>query len=104
MRPTLALTEPHAGKNASLSRILIGGHDCGTGLNAESLSVVADFEIDGIKAGENLASKFKPASAGVWELKLATPIAKLESGKLAISVKDRQGNATRIERTFSVGE
>jgi hypothetical protein len=103
-RPTLALTEPQAGKNGPLSRILIGLHDCGTGLDMGSLSILADFDLDGVKAGDNLASKFKPASPGVWELKLPTPITQLASGRLTISVKDRQGNATRIERTFSVAE
>jgi hypothetical protein len=33
---------------------------------------------------------------------LKEPIAALEKGKLTVSVKDRQGNTSRIERTFSV--
>jgi hypothetical protein len=55
-RPTLTLTSPSAGKNGTLSRLLIGMHDYGTGLDLESLSVMADFEVDGVAAGENLAS------------------------------------------------
>jgi hypothetical protein len=39
----------------------------------------------------------------VWELKLGKPITDLAKGKLTVSVKDRQGNVSRIERTFSVG-
>jgi hypothetical protein len=38
----------------------------------------------------------------VWELRLAKPLTALERGQLAVSVRDRQGNLSRIERTFSV--
>ena len=51
---------------------------------------------------ENLAPKFKEVNRGVWELKLARPIDRLPKGKLTVSVRDRQGNVSRIERTFSV--
>jgi hypothetical protein len=63
--------------------------------------VVADFSSDGVSAGENLAKKFQPRTPGVWELKLAKPITDLPKGTLSVSIKDRQGNVSRIERTFS---
>jgi hypothetical protein len=69
-----------------------------------SFQVVADFPVNGAAAGDNLAAKFKPASTGVWELTLDKPLAALQSGKLTVSIKDRQGNTTRLERTFSVGK
>jgi hypothetical protein len=103
-RPTLTLTYPRAGANPTLSRILVGMHDYDTGLDVSSLQVVADFPVDGIAAGQNLAAKLKPKSEGVWELALATPLSALPKGKLTVSVKDRQGNTSRIERTFSVGK
>ena len=53
-------------------------------------------------AGKNLAAKFKPKTQGAWELELATPLARLPRGKLTVSVKDRQGNESKIERTFSI--
>lgn len=102
-RPTLALTYPAAGANAELSRILVGMHDFGSGLKQESFRVVADFAIDEQPAGTNLASRFQQRSSGVWELRLAKPIAQLEKGKLTVSVADRQGNVAQIERTFTVG-
>jgi len=101
-RPTLALTYPKTGTNGALTRIVVGMHDYDTGLNAESFSVTADFEINGIKPGENLASKFKDKGEGVRELTLSTPIKELKRGTLIVSIKDKQGNATRIERVFSV--
>jgi hypothetical protein len=101
-RPTLTLTEPRAGVNPSLPRILVGMYDRDTGLNVDSFQVLADFAVDGVGPGENLAPRFKPKADGVWELVLAKPIVDPTKGKLTVSVKDRQGNVTRIERTFSV--
>jgi hypothetical protein len=37
-------------------------------------------------------------------MKLARPVTELSKGRITASVKDRQGNVSRIERTFSVGK
>jgi len=103
-RPTLTLTYPRAGRNEKLTRILVGMHDYFTGLDMDSFSIVADFAIDGVAAGDNLAGKFQSVSEGVWELRLSKPITELPEGKIEVSVLDRQGNTSRIERTFSVGK
>ena len=100
--PTLTMTYPSAGANAKMDRILVGMCDAYAGLDAKSFSVMADIAIDGVAAGENLASRFKQISPGVWEMKLTTPLANLPKALLTASVKDRQGNISRIERTFSV--
>jgi len=102
-RPTLTLTHPRAGANDSLTRILVGMHDYDTGLDLDTFRVVADFEIDGVPAGQNLAAKLQTSTPGVWEWKLSRPVPPLAKGKLDVSVRDCQGNMTRIERTFSVG-
>ncbi len=102
-RPTLTITEPAAGRSARLNRILIGMHDYYSGLDEASFQVRADFAVNGLKPGENLAPRFQRKTQGVWELKLREPIAALPSGTLVVSVKDRQGNETRIERTIRVG-
>jgi hypothetical protein len=101
-RPTLTVTYPRAGANEPLTRLLVGTYDYGTGLDMDSFRVVADFPLDGAPAGENLASRFQPKADGVWEFALTQPLAELPRGKLIVSVKDRQGNVTRVERTFSV--
>jgi hypothetical protein len=104
-RPTLALTEPRAGRSsAPLTRMLIGMHDYYAGLDADSFTVTAEFEFDGVAPGENLASRFKPRGDGVWELRLARPIAALSQGVINVAVKDREGNQTRIERVFQIGD
>ena len=102
-RPTLTLTFPAPGANAELSRLLVGMQDYDTGLNLQSFRVVADFAIDRVAAGENPASRFQLKSPGVWELRLSQPIGRLPRGRIEVSVEDNQGNVTRIERMFWVG-
>jgi hypothetical protein len=103
-RPTLTLTSPRAGVNTELTRILVGMSDRDTGLDMDSFQVVADFSIDGLEPGQNLYSKlkFKELPDNRWELQLTRPIKELPNGKLTVSVKDKQGNVSRIERTFAV--
>src|SRR5262249_30406856 len=91
-RPTLTLTSPPAGvARAPVPRVLTGMQDHAPGLDLSSLSVTADFTIDGVKPGENLAAKFAALSGGRWELRLEKPIAALPQGRLSVSVRDRQG-------------
>src|SRR5205814_4210768 len=44
-RPTLALTHPQAGVNEPLTRLLVGMHDYGSGLDLSSFEVKADFSV-----------------------------------------------------------
>jgi hypothetical protein len=103
-RPTLALTHPRAGANGPLTGILVGMYDYDTGLDVDSFSVVADFPVDGAAAGTDLAGRFKALPGSRWELTLARPITELRGGRLTVSVRDRQGNVSRIERTFFVAK
>ena len=98
-RPTLTVTIPSPGVNPPLTRLLIGMYDY-VGLDESSFQVIADFPVEGIAAGGNLASKFRSKDQGVWELPLSAPLT-IERGKLTVSIRDRQGNVTRIERTFT---
>jgi hypothetical protein len=102
-RPTLTVTEPRAGANVPLTRVLVGMHDHYTGIDKDSFRVVADFAVDGVPAGQDLSANFRPLAQGVWELRLAQPVDDLPRGRLTVSVRDRQGNVSRIERTFTVG-
>ncbi len=102
-RPILSLTSPQPGANGPLTRLLIGMHDYDSGLDVDSFEVRADFTVNGLAAGENLASKFQKKSQGVWELKLSSPLKQLPSGTLKVAIRDRQGNWSRIERRFQVG-
>jgi hypothetical protein len=102
-RPTLTLTYPPAGVGAEpLKRILVGMHDYYSGLHMASFTVTADFAIDGVPPGENLAPRFRSLPGNRWEMKLTTPITTLEKGTLKVSIQDREGNVGRIERSFVV--
>ncbi len=101
-RPTLTIAWPQPGKNAPSDRLRIGMTDYGSGLVAESFAVSADLELAGIRAGESLTKRFKETSPGVWELKLDKPLIAIAGAKLTASVKDKQGNESKIVRTFSV--
>lgn len=101
-RPILTVTLPRAGANPPLNRILIGAHDYYSGLDEPSFHITADFVVNGLAPGENLAGHLQPKSQGVWELPLNKPIQSLKRGVLTVAVKDRVGNTARIERTFSI--
>lgn len=101
-RPVLTLTRPAAGSNGPIPRIRLGMHDYDTGLDLATFQVTADFPVDGAAPGTNLAPRFEQVTQGVWEMKLSTAIDALPAGRLAVEIKDRQGNTSRIERLFSV--
>ena len=102
-RPTLALAVPARGDNPPLDRLVIGMYDYGSGLDPATFSVKADCPLDGRPAGAELAPLFRPAASGVWALHLDPPLAARAGARLEVSVKDRQGNLSRIVRRFSVG-
>jgi len=101
-RPILTLTQPREHETKPVERILIGMHDYYTGLDPASFVVLADFEVNGVGSTRNLATQFKEVSPGVWELKLSPPLSKLPEARIAVSIKDKQGNTTSIERNFKV--
>jgi hypothetical protein len=58
--------------------------------------------MDGAASGTELAGKLVKRGEGIWEIKLSRAIERLERGALNVSVKDRQGNVARVERTIRV--
>lgn len=99
-RPTLTIASPAAGENDKLEQISIGLHDSYTGIDRASLRVTLDAPLAGVAAGENLAEKFREAAPGVlvWKLPVAESV---KSGTLTVSVRDQQGNETKIVRRFT---
>ena len=73
-RPVLTLTQPRLGTNPPLEQIIIGAYDYYSGLDVGSLRVTADFEVDGMKPGTNLAEHFVNSGRHVWRLELKNPI------------------------------
>jgi hypothetical protein len=101
-RPTLTLTGITRGQNPPITLIRVGMADYYSGLDQKTFTVIADFPLARVPANQNLAPQFRDAGDGVWEWKLQTPIESLHAGTITISVKDRQGNVSTIERSFSV--
>ena len=73
-----------------------------SGLDLETFQVTADFRIDEIAAGKNLARRFQKLPGGVFELKLNEALIPPVSGTITASVKDYQGNISTVVRTFSL--
>ncbi len=99
-RPTLTLTSPRAGANPPLTHAsssacttMAGSIWIASGSWRTSRSTASI-------AGENLAERFRSVSRGIWEFTPDKPVT-VANGKITVSVNDRQGNLTRIERTFS---
>jgi hypothetical protein len=101
-RPVLTIARPREHESGPVDRILIGMDDYYTGLDPASFIVLADFEVNGKRTTENLAPQFKSLGDGRWELVLDPPLAKVKDARIAVSIRDKQGNTTSIERTFSV--
>ncbi|MFT5523502.1 MAG: hypothetical protein ACI9HK_001449 [Pirellulaceae bacterium] len=101
-RPTLTLTEPAAGSVSDVKRILIGMDDYYTGIVSDSFTVTTDFAVNGIAPGENLGPQFKSVGDGIYELQLNEPLPSGSKRSISVSVKDRQGNITKIDREFIV--
>jgi len=103
-RPTLTLALDEPGKGKSPSRLLIGMHDYDSGIDQASFQVKADFEVAGVAADKDLSPQFKSISDGVWELPLDGSLAGLKTARISVEIKDKQGNASRIERTIALGK
>ena len=102
-RPTLAVSLPRAGQNASpLSQLRVGIADAYTGIAPGSLSIKADIAINGRAAGQELADLAQPAGEGIYTIALAPPVSSVALAHLRVQVADRQGNVTRVNQQFSV--
>ena len=101
-RPTITITEPQAGANKKVSRILIGMADAYTGLDLSTFRVTVDATIDGIKFNENLAGEFQEKSPGIWEWVFDRDLVLHEPTQMVVRVKDKQGNEQKLERIFWV--
>lgn len=99
-RPTVALTLPAPGRNTEFTRIVLGLTDHGTGIDTASLRLTADFPVNGQPAGTNLAFELKSTRKGVYEFALTGTAPK--TGTITIEVADKQGNRTRVTRSFQV--
>lgn len=105
VRPALAVSLPRPGANSSpLTAIRVGVADAYTGIAPGTLSITASVPINGRPAGAQLADLAQPAGAGIYVIALDPPLAAATDAHLYVQVADRQGNLTRVDRKFSVGQ
>ena len=104
LRPVIDISLPSRGRSPMpLSLIRIGLFDYYSGLDLASLSVTADFPVNGQPPGTELAGFFTLSGDHVWTLPLSPPLASLDWGTLTVSILDNSGNLHTVPRTFSIG-
>jgi hypothetical protein len=103
LRPTLSLSLPRAGMSAQpLTLIRLGAFDYYSGLDVNSLSVKTNFQINGRAPGTELASFFEQTGDHIWTMQVHPAITELRGGEITVSIKDKQGNTTKLVRHFGL--
>ena len=102
-RPCLTMTVPHANRNRKpLTRICFATTDGYTGVNKSSIRMTASFPVNGRQPGVELGDLVRFVSDGRFELVLDRPVYRIAEAHIHLSVRDNQGNTTRIDRRFSI--
>ena len=103
LRPTLTVSSPRPGINRRVVDALrVGFADANSGIAPGSLSISADFVVAGRAPGTELADLAVPGDEGVWTIPVVPPIERVTDRHVSASVRDLQGNITRVVQAFSV--
>ncbi|HLH53284.1 MAG TPA: hypothetical protein VKY92_06680 [Verrucomicrobiae bacterium] len=101
IRPTLTISSPRQNQNTQpLTELRIGVADADSGLNTSSLSVTADFPVNGASPGNELSSQGKFVAPGIFSIPLNVPISNLNTQHVTALVADRQGNTNKVTVRF----
>jgi hypothetical protein len=105
IRPALTVDLPRPGLNQGpLNMIRVGVADAYTGIAPGSLSLKADFAVNGRAAGSELVDLAQAVGEGIYSITLTNPLVNQVGAHLFVEVADQQGNLTRIDRQFTVGD
>lgn len=100
-KPVLSLTSSARSSSfRGVSQIRFGAYDNYSGLDRSSLSVKANFAIDGLAAGTELIGRFTEADH-VWTYAFPPLTGRAVNGErptLTVLARDLRGNESRIER------
>ncbi len=103
LKPTLTVSAPRPGTNTPpVSLVQVGAADANSGIDPASLSVTADFSVAGRGPGAELFDLAQPAGDGIWTIPLSPVLGPGFAGTVSASVRDRQGNVTRVACRFEV--
>jgi hypothetical protein len=101
LKPTVHVDVPRAGQlTEALTRIRFGLADATSGVNLSTLSVVASFDVGCQTAPQQMAQLAVEVDDGIYEIQLPSSVRNATRGWVQVSVEDRQGNVTRVDRTF----
>jgi hydrazine synthase alpha subunit-like protein len=104
LKPTVAVSLPRPRANdAPVSTIRFGLADGDSGIDLSTLSVRADFVVNGLAAGSELASLAQPNGDSIWSIALSPVLTDGWNRHVHVEVRDMQGNVARVDRAFSVG-
>ena len=102
-RPTLTISSPRQNRNVTpLTELRIGVADAYSGISNGTLSVKADFAVNGSTPGTELVSQGSFASPGIFSIPLQSPITNSPSRHVTASVADGQGNTNTLRVRFWV--
>lgn len=105
LKPTLDVSIPRPGTNGlPISEIRFGIADAHTGINLPTLSVTSDISLAGRSPGQELSDLAQSVADGVYSIPLGQAIPDVTDAHVFVQVKDQQGNITRADREFSVGQ
>jgi len=105
LRPALTVQQPRRGLNAgSVDVLRLGMADANSGIDQASLSISADFTVEGRPAGNELADLAAIESPGVYVIPLSEPLAPMAEAHLFVAVADQQGNISRVSLGFATVE
>jgi hypothetical protein len=104
LKPVVTVSLPRPRANAApLAEIRFGLADADSGIDLSTLSVHADFAVNGLAPGTELAALAQPSGDSIWSIALLPPITDAWNRHLMVEVRDNQGNVMRVNRAFSVG-
>ncbi len=104
LRPTLEVSLPRPGMNDSaVNRIRVGVADAYIGIASGTLSITSIVAINGRAPGAQLADLAVPVDDGVYVISVSPPVTAARNAHVYASVRDVQGNVTRVDRSYSVG-
>jgi hypothetical protein len=103
LRPTVTITSPRQNRNATpLSQILVGVADAYSGLSNATLSIKADFPVNGAVPGTELKGQGSFTGPGIFSIPLQSPISNLGTQHVTASIADVQGNTNVVVVRFWV--
>lgn len=103
LRPTLTVSSPHQNRNEPpLTELRVSFADAYSGISNGTLSVRADFAVNGLAPNTELATLGTRSAEQVWTLALNPPLTNLPPSHLTATVSDAQGNRTTVRVRFWV--